>query len=96
MKIKRWWRRLRGRPYVPTTRGEADAKEMWEDAARKGGFYWSALVGQHELFKGRSILSYGCVHGCKRPECRGGMCLCDSTLCATWRLGLIAEVFEAD
>ena len=93
MRIRRWWRRLQNKPYVPATKAEQRALDMWQDAALKGGFFWSALVGQHEMFKGRSVLSDGCSQ-CKRSECRGGMCLCDSTLCGEHRLALIAEVFE--
>ncbi len=48
--------------YTPATSGEADAHDMWMEAAEEGGIYWGAMVGLHTQTHGATALNKAC--GC--------------------------------
>ena len=87
-------RRVLRRPYVPETAEEQNAKGMWEDAARSGGFYWGAMVGQWRSQRAGSVVGRGCDSLCGGPSCNDKACTCDASVCIDFRLALIREEFE--
>lgn len=46
--------------YKPKRRGEADAMEMWHEAAAKGGLFWGMMVGNYRSTRGDSALNDQC------------------------------------
>ncbi len=92
--IRRLIRWALRRTYRPADAREANAMEMWQDAATKGGMFWSVLVGEWERGRGISRLSSWCGQRCGRAWCLKQGCSCDNVECREFRLGLVRREFE--
>lgn len=92
--IRRLIRRILRRPYRAVPGREQNAMDLWHDAATKGGFFWSALVGEHERGRGVTRLSNWCGQRCGQPQCKTQGCACDNVGCREFRIALVRREFE--
>ncbi|KKN31213.1 hypothetical protein LCGC14_0826360 [marine sediment metagenome] len=91
---RRLIRGLLRRPYTPKLGREADAMEMWHEAAVKGGMFWTVLVGEWERGRGIGRLSSWCGRRCGNAGCIRLGCSCDADVCSDFRVALVRREFE--